>query len=450
MNPVTLPSGPIRRPYPRRAARLCGLVLALGAGVGSGRALAQSAPPRDPFEAGPQGALLRDDVAGARKIPGYTAPGLDLGGMHLAPSLTLRSEASSNVFNRSGGGRGDVWATVAPAVLAVGQTGTARFVVDGRASLARYARLSGYNTDTWALRGQAARPVGGGLTLALSGAAARRLEPPFEAAGANPFDGGVVLVDQLQAGLGVRVDLGRTRLTGAVDLARTYYLPVLGPGGAMIGQAFRDERATGLSLRVDRSLGAGRIAFAEASLRQVRSLHPGTAPDRTGRAGEALVGLKGEFSHLVMGELAAGWQWRNYRSPALRNYRGLAWRARLEWYATPLVTFTLAGRRDLVNSPLPGAAGVVVDRVEVKALYEVKRNLNLVLSAAHVVERYRDLPGASPTIRTDTAGIEATYAANRHVQLGLTARYRDRQSASFLLPRQGHAVEGGLFLRFSL
>jgi len=449
VNPPFPPSDTSRL-APKRVAGLCGLALALGIGPGAQGAQAQTATPRDPFEAGPEGALMRDDVAGARKIPGYTASGIDLGGFHLAPSLTVRGEASSNVFLRSAGGRGDVSATVAPAVLAVGQAGTARVVVDARASLARYARLAGYNADTWGLSGKAAVPVAGGVTLALSGGAARRLESPFEAGGAGAVDSGVVLLDQLQAGLGARVELGRTRVTGAVELARSHYLPVTGPGGAPVGQGFRDERVLGLSLRVDRSLGGGRIAFAEGSLRKVRSLHPGAAPDRTASTGEALVGLRGEFSHLVMGEVAVGYQWRDYRSAALRDYRALAWRARVEWYATPLVTFTLAGRRDVVNSPLPGAAGVVVDRLELKALYEVKRNLNLILSATHAVERYRDLAPAPPTIRSDAVGLEATWSANRQVQLGLSARWRERRSASALLPRQRHAVEGGLSLRFSL
>ncbi|MFC3173492.1 outer membrane beta-barrel protein [Novosphingobium bradum] len=427
--------------------------------------IAQSAP-RDPFTAAPTGALMRDDVAGARQIPGYTPPGVDLGSFHLSPSLTLRAEASSNVFNRSAQGRGDISATLAPALLATGPVGPARLMVDARAVLSRYARLTGYDADTWALAARGAMPVGRGLLVALNAATARRLEPPYEAAGANAANGGVVLVDQVEAGVEARAELGRTRLTASADLARAHYLPVVQAGAAPLAQAFRDDRAITATLRVDRSLGGGRVLFAQGTWRAIRSLHPAAAPapapDRTARAGEAVVGLKGEASRLIMVELAAGYQWRAYRSPALRDYRALAWRARAEWYATPLVTFVLASRRDVVNSPLPAAAGVEVDQLSFKALYEARRNLNLILSGSHAVERYRDLgtagvgggagvgAGSAPAIRSDTVGLEAQYAANRHLMLGLSARVRDRRSASSFLPRQGHAVEGGLWLRFSM
>lgn len=438
----------------RRVGFGLGLGLGLGAGAGLGAAptLAQSAPPRDPFEAAPLGPLLRDDVAGARRIPGYTPPGLEIGGVHIAPALTMRAEASSNMFNRPDADRGDLAITLAPAVLAVGSAGPARFVIDGQAGLTRYARLTGYNHETWSLRAQGVVPVAGGLSLAVSGAASRVLEPPFEAAGANAGTGGIVLVDRAQGSLGARADLGRTRLTAMADILRSHYLPAWQASGLAIGQSYRDERMVSATLRIERALGP-HLAFAEGAHRWVRSLHPGPAPDRSATAGEALVGLRGELGHLMMAEVAAGYQWRAYRSAALRDYRGAAWRARVEWYATPLVTFTLAARRDIANSALPEAAGVVVDSLSLKALYEVKRNLNLVLSGTHAAERYRDLAGAgaaAPAIRSDAVGLEAQYATGRHLTLGLAARYRDRRSGSSLVPRQGHAVEGGLTLRFSL
>lgn len=442
---------------PHSAARIVGLAIALGQGIGAQPLQAQSvAPLVDPFEGAPAGPLLRDDVAGARRIPGYAPQGLDIGGVHLVPQVTLRGEGSTNVFNRAAGPRGDTHAEVAPALLASGNLGRATWVLDSRASLARYARLNSYDSETWSLRAQSGVPVTGRITLAVSAAAARRLEPPYEAAGAVGPGGlgggsGVVLLDQVRGGLGLRGDLGLARITAGVDVARSHYLPLGQSAGPAIVQSFRDDRAISASARIERSLAAGRIVFAEGTHRWIRSLHPGALPDRTATGGEALVGLRGELGHLVMGEVAAGWQWRAYRSPALRDYRGAAWRARVEWYATPLVTLALAGRRDIVNSPLPAAAGVVVDSLSLKALYEARRNLNLILSGTHAVERYRDLPGApAAAIRSSGVALETQYAANRHLMLGLSARYRDRRSTSPLLPAQGRAAEGGLWLRFTV
>ena len=446
------------------AVRLAGLALALVPGAGlalhaapaQAQAEAQAEPqpgaPVDPFEIAPAGPLMRNDVAGARRIPGYAPVGLDFGALHLDPSLTLAGQATTNAFARAAGrARGDSWATLTPALSATGTAGPARYGVEASATFARHAHLPGLDSETGSLALKAGIPLTGRLALGLSGALARRLEPPFSAAGASATDGSAVLVDKLQAGLSARADLGLTRLTAGLELARAHYLPIVPASGlAPVPQGFRDDRVIAAALRVERSLGGGKVLFAQGAYRRVRALHPGIAPDRTARAGEALVGLRGEFSHLVMGELAAGFQWRSYRSPALRDWRGAAWRARVEWYATPLVTLTLAARRDFANSPLPAAAGVSVDTFSLAAHYELRRNLNLTLSAARAVERYRDLAGATPTVRSTSAGLEADYATSRHLRIGLTARYRDRRSASPLLPRQGHAVEGGMSLRFAL
>jgi len=410
--------------------------------------------PRDPFVGVPEGPLLRRDVAGTRRIPGYVPPGVDLGGLHLAPMVTAGVLASSNVFNRSAGSRGDLRFSLAPGLLASGSAGRASYVLDARAGLARYARLHAYDNDTWALRAQAGLPLSGELAVAASGAASRRVEPPYEAAGATAGLDGVVLVDQVRAALGTRLDLGITRVTGTLELARSHYLPVRAAAGGAGAQGFRDDRDLAASLRVEHSLGARRALFAEATQRWIRSLHPGTAPDRTASSGEALLGITGDLGHLVSAEVAAGYQWRNYRSAALRDYRGLAWRARIEWYPTPLLSLALGGRRDVVNSPLPAAAGVTVDRVSLKALYEARRNFGLVLSASRAVERYRDLggagPGGSPAVRSQALGVEGRYAAGRNLLFTLSAGYRDRRSDAAQLPRQGRAFEGGLSVRFAL
>jgi hypothetical protein len=167
-----------------------------------------------------------------------------------------------------------------------------------------------------------------------------------------------------------------------------------------------------------------------------------------------VAGLRGDLTPLVSAEVSAGYQWRGYRSPTFRNWGGLAYRATIEWYATPLLSLQAQARRDLVDPGLPGASAVVLDDFALRGFYEVRRNVNLIASAGYSHASYRDGPSGTGAgglnAQTFAAGLEATYALSSHYLVGAYARYRNRSSDSALLARLGGAVEGGLSLRLKL
>ncbi len=424
---------------------LLGLVVAAVPLTLPGGALAQD---RDPFTLRRTAPLLRDDVAGTRAIPGYEAPGLRMGALRILPEVTLRSEADSNLLNRARDKEGDVALTIAPAVTAAGDLGGTRLTLGASVSAVRHARLTAQDHETFALEAKAATSLTSVLELGVAAGWSRRAEPNYTA-GAASSDGSATLYQQIDATLGAALGLGRTRVLGRLDLARLDYLPV-GTSGLRLDQSFRDQCAVTATVRAERTLAGGQVLFASGALRRGTSLHPTAFSDRTARGGEVLAGLRGELTHLISAELGAGYQWRDYRSRLLRDYRGAAFRARIEWYATPLVSIALNARRDIVDSGLPTAAGVVVDSVQLRGFYEVKRNLNLIATVAASREEYRDEVTAGLSAHAVSAGVEARLALSRRYLVGAFARYRNRSSDSALLPRLGGAAEGGLSLRLSL
>jgi len=430
-------------PVSSRGARLlAGIALATASLAG-----AAHAEERDPFAPRPPLPLLRDDVAGTRQIPGYAAPGVRMGAFLVTPQAGVAGEADSNVLNRRTDKRGDTALTLSGGFAARADLGRAALGLGASGSLVRYARLTGQNHETYALEAKAAVPLGAVLQLGTGISWSRQREPNYTAGAAGGDS--ATLYRQLGGTLGLTADLGPTRLSARLDLDRFDYLPVT-RAGLRLDQSYRDQRVLTARLRAEHALPAGRTLFAQASYRWGNSLHPAPCCDRTARGGEVVAGLKGDLAHLVSAELAAGYQWRNYRSPALRDYRGTAWRAKVEWYPTPLVSLALSARRDIVDSGLPTSAGVVVDSARLQVFYELKRNVNLVASAGLARESYRDDMTAGLTGRTVGAGLEARVALSNRYVVGAFARFRNRSSDSPLLPSQGSAVEGGLSLRLTL
>jgi len=427
---------------PCGARLLAGIALATAPLAG-----AAHAEERDPFAPRPPLPLLRDDVAGTRQIPGYAAPGIRMGAFLVTPQAALAAEADSNVLNRRTDKRGDTALTLSGGFAARADLGRAALGLGASGSLVRYARLTGQNHETYALEAKAAVPLGAVLQLGTGVSWSRQREPNYTAGSAGGDS--ATLYRQLGGTLGLAADLGPTRLSARLDLDRFDYLPVA-RAGLRVDQSYRDQRVLTARLRAEHALPAGRALFAQASYRWGNSLHPSPCCDRTARGGEVVAGLKGDLTHLVAAELAAGYQWRNYRSPLLRDYRGAAWRAKVEWYPTPLVSLALSARRDIVDSGLPTSAGVVVDSARLQVFYELKRNVNLIASAGLARETYRDDVTAGLTAHTAGAGLEARVALSNRYLVGAFARFRNRSSDSPLLPSRGSAVEGGLSLRLTL
>jgi hypothetical protein len=420
-------------------SRLLGLALVLAPVSAYGQT-------RNPFEGQPAGPLLRNDVAGSRQIPGFEPEGVQAGPLTVLPRVTGSVEGDTNVLNSAINKRRDVFFTLAPAVTATGTTGKSQYVLQAEAAVSRYATLARQNRETWGLDAQVSTPIASGLTVAASGTYARKFEP-YYAAGASTVIGGPTLYDKLEADLGLSADLGTMRLTGTASILRLDYRALEQGNGTLVDQAFRDSRNIALGLKAERTLAAGREIFAEGEYHWIDSLQPLLCCDRTSTGGRALGGVRSEIGHLVNVELAAGYQWRKYRSAVFRDYGGLAWRARIEWYATPLVSVALTGRRDIVNSGLQTASGVVLDTAMLRVFYELRRNFNLILTGAHSHEDYRD---TGVTARGDSATLEGSYNISRHYAVAAYGRYRNRTSNSSLLPAQGDALEGGLSLRFSM
>lgn len=401
---------------------------------------------REAFEATPTGPLLRPDVAGSRQLEGMAAPGVRFGPALVQPSLTVRAEADSNVFNRTEDKKGDAFVVFAPTVQATAESGRASYVLRAEAALARYASVSSQDYETFGVDANGSIQVSRGASLFTRLSFDRKVESSYSS-GASDVEGSPAEYAQVEAQVAARADLGDTRITASVTVSRLDYADIEAGDGARVDQAFRDSRTANLGLRAEHALAAGPVLLFQGNYLRIDSMHPATDSDRSAEGGRVMVGTRGDLGSTATIEALAGYVYRHYDSPAFKDYDGAMWRARLEWYATPLLTLAIGSDRAIVNSGLREASGAVVDTTTFQMFYEMRRRLNWVLTLAAFTEDQRD---AGIESEGRLFGVEGRYLFNSQVTLGTYARYRERSSRGPRSFREGEGFEGGLWLRGSL
>jgi hypothetical protein len=102
----------------------------------------------------------------------------------------------------------------------------------------------------------------------------------------------------------------------------------------------------------------------------------GYARDSTG--GYAKGGTSFEFSRLLTGEIAVGYELRNYADARLGQLAGLLTTASLTWTATPLTTAKFYSDTQIGETTLPGTSGVLVHTYTVEADHDFRRWLTAI------------------------------------------------------------------------
>ena len=401
---------------------------------------------REPFEVEPSGPLLRADVAGSRQPSGTEAIGVQVGSALVRPTATVRAEADSNVLNRSSDERGDVFVVLAPAVTATLDSGRSTVVLRAEAAVARFASLNSQNSETFALEANGSLKISRNTALFARLSYDHKVEPRASAGGAQ-IEGSPAEYTQLEAQLAARTEIDDLRLTLSVSGNRRSYEDIHTSAGIIADQSFRDAETLAVAMKAEYAIPAGAVLFAQGFYSWTDSINPNPCCDRSASGGHLLGGFRADLTNLISAEAAVGYMVRTYDSAIYKDYKGLIWRGRLQWYPTPLVSLSLASDRQIANSSLPSVSGVVVDTITFQTFYEMRRNLNLIATLSRTSENYRE---AQTTTRGTVVGIEARYVSSPLLTTGIFARYRTRESSGTLPLRGGDGVEGGMWIRVSI
>lgn len=130
------------------------------------------------------------------------------------------------------------------------------------------------------------------------------------------------------------------------------------------------------------------------------------------------------LTHLLAGELYGGYFKQYYKAP-LNNGSGVSFGAKVDWYATPVMTVHLDALRRLNDTTIYYASNIDSKRVSPSFDWEVARNIIVQGSVGYERETFMNV------LRRDDiydAGIGAKYLINQYFVLDAQYQYKHRHS----------------------
>jgi hypothetical protein len=233
----------------------------------------------------------------------------------------------------------------------------------------------------------------------------------------------------------------------SADILRTYFrLPDPLPTSFSLDQSLRNTKKFGGAARVDFGATPNASVFVESRFSFVRPLvrsDPDIQIDRRATAGTVLVGVRFIADDVFAGEAAIGFERRRFRDKRVADYAGVNFRAKLDWYPTPLLSLRVKATQDFLNSGLLTEAAVLNRAVQLSAYWEALRNLNVTATARVERDTYRQLKWDTTSTSFSLRG---SYDLGPSMALGASIGIRNRTSSEPSILNRYSGLSGGISL----
>jgi len=397
------------------AAAALGLLSAFG-GASAAMAQAQAAAP-PLFDRGENISVLE------RPRPGYEALGIRAGGFILYPKATFRVEYDDNVYAQPNAVSDTIY-SLAPELELRSDWPRHAAAVNLEANLRRYDKYSSEDADTWSIAGRGRIDVSRRTRVDLRASHANRVEPRTQGAYAVDPAEPIQFRTDTVAVVG-RQEFGRARLVATAELSKFDYDDGFEPGGNVIDQDYRDRTETEVSAKLAYAVSPATAFFVEVGAQQMS--YDETAPvNRDSQGVTALAGVDWEITRLVTGEASVGYIHQSFDDSSYDDVSNPHYRLRLNWYPTQLITVGVTATQRVTDSPLVDSPAFVSRTVEVKADYELLRNL---IISGQILGTDQDYRGIDRNDRRYGVGLSANYLLNRTVGVSLRYKYDTLESS---------------------
>lgn len=354
-----------------------------------------------------------------RGRPELEALGIRAGTLMIYPKAQIDAGYDSNVLASDTGEISDSFVRLTPSVDVESDWSRHAFRAAAEAGFTRYNDLSNENSETWRVNGfgridvQRETQLTGGLEYA-------RLFEPRTASNTPQSIADPIEYDSSSANVGIAHTFNRLRATGRVDVRNYNYDDGRSIGGTVIDQDNRDQTTYEGLARLDYAISPatalyGRVVWND---RQFDSAGDILTPNRDSSGVNAIVGANFELTNLIRGEAGVGYLQQEFDNPRYGDFSGLSANARLEYFASPLLTLGLVADRSVGDSGIIGTAGFLNTTIQVTADYELRRNIIVGARLGRGVEEFEDIDRENVRV---FGGLRATYLMNR--RFGVTATY---------------------------
>ncbi|UZE47488.1 outer membrane beta-barrel protein [Rhodopseudomonas sp. P2A-2r] len=370
-----------------------------------------------------------------RQQPGYEPVGIRYGSWMFNPQLMSGTFYDSNVFSSNAYKRADVAAVIAPSLRA--HTLWERHGIDIKLDTATtlYNENSSLNQTNASLKGNAWYDVSHDLAILTSFQIAHlnegvgTLSSPANAISPTPYN-------LLSGDVSVRKEFNRLAASIGISVDSYDYGTTRAQDGSIINQDGRDGQIYALHGRLDYAFSPllGWFAGVEGNQRNIRGT-PAQSLDSQGY--RALSGVTFGLTHLVTGEIGAGYARQDFSDPAIGVIEGPAYRAQLTWRPTKLLDVHFRAEQIVTETSATSSTGVQANAFQLGADYELRRNVILSLAGTYETDRFFGQPRKDTVITSDA---RVKYLVNRFGSVSVFHRYSDRNSDNPAFSYDKHQV----------
>lgn len=220
--------------------------------------------------------------------------------------------------------------------------------------------------------------------------------------------------------LGAEYRAGQLALSARAQIASVEVDPQTTQSGLAVPQDFRSGWESELRFRGGYDVNANMALFGEAAA----GTHRYDDPQGDRDMWRVAAGSELKFSHLLVGEASIGYALQSLREGGETS--GLTYDARLHWFASELVSFTLDAERSFDADVVTTASGttsagpVTHDRISVRAEWEPVRPLLIHTQVAFEQEKHEDF---TRTDEFQSVSVGATYVLTRCLRLTAEGTY---------------------------
>lgn len=361
-----------------------------------------------------------------RPRPDYDPLGINISSFNVVPQVQAGVGYSDNLYLTDAGQEGDGYFLLNPSVRVV--SNWSRHSLQFRASggFRRYFEQSLRNESTYSIGSLGRYEIGSDFVMTGEAQLARQFESPLT----GEIESNVSALSRYNRSMmAVRGEYrsGQIRAVLAADRSTFDFNTITFPDGSKDSQADRNRAINRLTGQVQYAFTPSAGIYGQVSAAETNydtTLFNGNA-NRDSSGIRVIGGVNLDLAGFLRGVIGAGYLWRKYDSPLYRDVSGFSAEAKLEYFFSPLTTFTLAGRRVIEDSAVSATDAYFDTRASLRVDHELLRNLILNTQAEFGWQNYVGSLRKSNVYRISGGG---RYLSSNSLALDLALSYAGRNS----------------------
>lgn len=353
--------------------------------------------------------------------PAYDPQGIRVGNLIFSSSLQTSIAYSDNIY-ASNDPKSDLIYTVRPSVNLVSDFVRHRIALNANAQKAWYKKYDSENYTDYTLSGSGQFDLFG--QMAIPFAISYDRDHYDRGAGEENLATTPTVFDLYTASTGLHYNGARVALKTLVTV-RDYTFEKIENifGNKVNDDRNRQETEAYASIGLPENFWIAPFVYSKFLDISYDRTADRNGFNRDSQGSEFGAGAILNISDITKASLYSGYIMREYDDSRFSDISDIGYGANIVWSPSTLASFTLSGRRDVQESILSEASGIIRSDIKLSMRYEVFPNLFLAPSVAYGKSEYK---GIDRDLSRYGAGLGAEYKMNPNLWLSADYKYRSQ------------------------